>query len=141
MSVIKLPLLFFGAKGEERLHTLFDIGANLSGTSPEFAQKLESPGKSGRKRLISTAAKGHFIEVTKRVSLDSYLHDVLLSDEFLVSHLPFPKKSAPPDSSGGYGMIDVIGDHQPLNFSIPKPKKHSLPIRHIWRFFAPKYPP
>ena len=32
----------------------------------------------------ATAAIGHYIEVTERVTLDFYLNDVLLSDEFLV---------------------------------------------------------
>ncbi len=84
MSVIKLPILFVGSKGEARLLSLFDSGANLSCINPDFLEKLEIPVKLGRKRNIATAAEGHFIEITERVSLDFYLEDVLLSDEFLV---------------------------------------------------------
>ncbi|HRI61995.1 MAG TPA: hypothetical protein PK228_19785, partial [Saprospiraceae bacterium] len=62
MSVIKLPLLYVGSKGEKRLYSLFDSGANLSCINPDFVEKLETPSKLGRKRLISTAAEGHFIE-------------------------------------------------------------------------------
>lgn len=84
MSVIKLPLLFAGSKGETRLYTLFDSGANLSCINPDQLGTLETPVKLGRKRNVYTAAEGHFIEITERVSLDFYLEDVLLSDEFLV---------------------------------------------------------
>lgn len=84
MSILKYPLLFVGSKGEKNLYTLFDSGANLSCINPEFVDGLEVPSGLGRTRLISTAAEGHFIEVKERVSLDFYLNDVLLSDEFLL---------------------------------------------------------
>jgi hypothetical protein len=84
MSVIKLPLLYAGSQGEKHLFTLFDSGANLSCINPELVKGLEKPTKLGRKRLIGTAAEGHYIEISQRVSLDFYLHDVLLSDEFLL---------------------------------------------------------
>ncbi|MGC4103386.1 retropepsin-like aspartic protease [Ferruginibacter sp.] len=84
VSVIKHPLLFVGSKGEKSLYTLFDSGANLSCINPEYVEGLEISVALGRTRLISTAAEGHFIEVTERVSLDFYLNDVLLSDEFLL---------------------------------------------------------
>jgi hypothetical protein len=38
----------------------------------------------GRTRLIGTASEGHFIEITHRITLDFYIDDVLLSDEFLL---------------------------------------------------------
>jgi len=84
MSVIKIPILFAGSKGETVLYSLFDIGANLSCINPEYLEKLETPVKLGRKRNIYTAAEGHYIEISERVPLDFYLEDVLLSDEFLV---------------------------------------------------------
>jgi hypothetical protein len=84
MSVIKLPLLFVGSLGEARLYSLFDSGANLSCINPDFLDQLEVPVKLGRKRNVYTASEGHFIEISERVSLDFYLDDVLLSDEFLV---------------------------------------------------------
>ncbi len=84
MSVIKLPILFVGSLGETRLYSLFDSGANLSCINPDFLDQLEIPVKLGRKRNVSTAAEGHFIEISERVSLDFYLEEVLLSDEFLV---------------------------------------------------------
>jgi hypothetical protein len=84
MSIIKQPLLFVGSKGEKHLYTLYDSGANLSCINPEFVDELATKEHLGRTRLISTAAEGHYIEITHRVSLDFYIGDVLLSDEFLV---------------------------------------------------------
>lgn len=84
MSIIKQPLLFAGSKGEKHIYTLYDSGANLSCINPEMLKGLETPVSLGRVRKIATAAEGHFIEVSQRVSLDFYMNDVLLSDEFLV---------------------------------------------------------
>ena len=33
---------------------------------------------------MATASEGHFIHITQRITLDFYINDVLLSDEFLV---------------------------------------------------------
>ncbi len=41
MSVLKLPLLFAGSKGEKHIYTLFDSGANLSCIHPDFVKNLE----------------------------------------------------------------------------------------------------
>jgi hypothetical protein len=84
MSVIKLPLLFVGSKGEKNLYTLFDSGANLSCIHPDFVQQLGNTEKLGRKRLVGTASADHFIEIKERITLDFYLNEILLSDEFLV---------------------------------------------------------
>ncbi len=84
MSVIKLPLLFVGSKGENHLYTLFDSGANLSCISPDYMDAIEEAQSLGVIRRISTASEGHYIEVKERVTLDFYIEDVLLSDEFLV---------------------------------------------------------
>jgi hypothetical protein len=83
MSVIKIPMLFAGSKGEKTLYALFDSGANLSCIHPDFTS-IAVLENLGRTRLISTASEGHFIEVKEVVRLDFYLNDVLLSDEFLV---------------------------------------------------------
>ncbi|MFN8337752.1 MAG: hypothetical protein U0T36_01915 [Saprospiraceae bacterium] len=84
MSIIRTPLLFVGSKGEKSLFTLYDSGANLSCIHPDMLVDLEMPIPLGRSRLVGTASEGHFIEVTERVSLDFFMNDVLLSDEFLV---------------------------------------------------------
>lgn len=84
MSVLKLPLLYVGSKGEKHLYTLFDSGANLSCINPEFVEGLANLESLGRTRLFSTASEGHYIEIKDVIRVDFYLHDVLLSDEFLV---------------------------------------------------------
>ena len=84
MSVIKLPLLYVGSKGEKRLYTLFDSGANLSCIDRSQLADLEMPISLGRKRQFATASEAHFIEVHERVVLDFYINDILISDEFLV---------------------------------------------------------
>lgn len=84
MSIIKLPLLFAGSKGEKNLYTLFDSGANLSCIDKNHLDNLEVPVSLGRVRKLATASEGHYIEINERVTLDFYIDDVLLSDEFLV---------------------------------------------------------
>lgn len=84
MSVIKLPLLYAGSKGEKILYTLFDTGANLSCINPEFVSMLGNAEGLGRIRRMATASEAHFIEITEVIRLDFYIHEVLLSDEFLV---------------------------------------------------------
>ena len=84
MSVIKHPLLYVGSKGEKRLYTLFDSGANLSRVHPDFIEELGNTEKLGHERMIATTSAGHFIKINERISLDFYLNGVLLSDEFLV---------------------------------------------------------
>lgn len=84
MSVIKLPLLFAGSKGEKNMYTLFDSGANLSCVHPDLVEEIARKEALGRTRKLATANEGHFIEVKHRVTLDFYINDVLLSDEFLV---------------------------------------------------------
>lgn len=84
MSVIKLPLLYVGTKGEKHLYTLFDSGANLSCINPDHIHDLETPITIGRTRLLGTASEGHYIEVKERIIIDFYINDILLSDEFLL---------------------------------------------------------
>jgi hypothetical protein len=84
MAIIKHPLLYVGSKGEKHLYTLFESGANLSCIHPDFVEGLATPESLGRVRRLLTATEGDFIEVKERISIDFYINDVLLSDEFLV---------------------------------------------------------
>lgn len=84
MSIIKHPLLYVGPKGEKHLYTLFDSGAYLSCIHPDHVESLAVPQHLGRTRRIGTANEEHYIEVEYRITLDFYINDVLLSDEFLV---------------------------------------------------------
>jgi hypothetical protein len=84
MSVLKLPLLYVGSKGEKVLYTLFDSGANLSCINPDYLSGIELPVQLGRIRKLATASEGHYIGIKEAIRLDFYLDDVLLSDEFLL---------------------------------------------------------
>jgi hypothetical protein len=84
MSIIKIPMLYVGSKGETQLYTLFDSGANLSCINPENLRGIEIPTLLGRIRKLATASEGHYIEIKEVVRLDFYINDVLLSDEFLI---------------------------------------------------------
>lgn len=84
MSVLKMPLLYVGSKGEKNIYTLFDSGANLSCINPDYSDEISEKQPLGRIRKLATASEGHYIEVKFAVRLDFYLNDVLLSDEFLV---------------------------------------------------------
>ena len=84
MSIIQIPILYAGSKGDKHLSTLFDSGAHLSCINPKFIEELEIPVPLGRIRRLETASIGHYIEVKERVTLDFYIDDIQLSDEFLV---------------------------------------------------------
>jgi predicted aspartyl protease len=84
MSIIKLPLRFEGSKGEKILYSLFDSGANLSCINEEFAMLIANPEAFLHPRRLATASEHHFIEITHRISVDFYINDIHLSDEFLV---------------------------------------------------------
>ena len=84
MSIIKLPLLFEGSKGEATLLALFDSGATFSCISPEHAEKLATLEKMRRPMEIATAAIGTYLKITHCIRLDFYYNDIRLSDEFMV---------------------------------------------------------
>ena len=84
MSIIKLPLHYEGSQGEKVLYTLFDSGATFSCISPEAIEDLETPTKLFRPLEVATAAVGHYLRIEKRISVDFYINDVRLSDEFYV---------------------------------------------------------
>jgi hypothetical protein len=84
MSILKLPLRFEAPKIDKVIYTLFDSGANLSCIHPDQVEELAALVELPAPRLIATAGERHFIRVTHRVTLDFYINDVLLSDEFLV---------------------------------------------------------
>lgn len=84
MSIIKLPLLFEGSQGEKHIYTLFDSGATFSCISPEAAEGLGNTEKLYRPMEVATAAVGHYLRIEYRISVDFYINDVRLSDEFFV---------------------------------------------------------
>ena len=84
MNIIKHPLLYSGTEGEKYLYTLFDSGANLSCIHPDHADGLALPQHLGRTRRVSTASETHFIVIEYRITVNFYINDLELSDEFLI---------------------------------------------------------
>lgn len=84
MSIIKLPLHYEGSQGEKVLYTLFDSGATFSCISPEAAEDLATLERLFKPLEVATAAVGHYLRIEKRISVDFYINDVRLSDEFYV---------------------------------------------------------
>lgn len=84
MSIIKLPLLFEGSKGEKTVYTLFDSGATFSCMSYDVASDLATLEKMRRPIEIATAAKDTYLKIEYAIRLDFYYNDVRLSDEFMV---------------------------------------------------------
>jgi len=84
MSIIKHPLLYTGTEGEKYLYTLFDSGANLSCIHPDHVEGLALLQHLGRTRRVSTASETHFIVIEYRITVNFYINDLELSDEFLV---------------------------------------------------------
>ncbi len=78
------PLDFRGDKGRSELKALFDSGSTYSCLSPEVADKLGTSLNLPDPLEVETADKGHFICIEKRVSLDFYLNNLRLTDEFMV---------------------------------------------------------
>jgi predicted aspartyl protease len=82
MSIIKLPLQFEGSKGEKTLYTLFDSGATFSCIHPDYVKGLGKPDKLWKPLRVATAAEDTYLEIKQRVTLDFYINDVRMSDEF-----------------------------------------------------------
>lgn len=82
--VLVRPLDFRGDKGRSELKALSDSGSAYSCLSPEVADKLGTSLNLPDLLEVETADKGHFIRIEKRVSLDFYLNNLRLTDEFMV---------------------------------------------------------
>lgn len=84
MSLIRIPVIFVGPKGEKILYALFDSGANISCINSEFVNCLGEAVTLGRVRRLSTASDNHFMEIKEAILLDFTVNDVGLFDDFLV---------------------------------------------------------
>ena len=84
MSIIKLPLHYEGSQGEKILYTLFDSGATFSCINADNVKGLGKLDKLRHSKWVATASEGHYIEIKHRVTLDFYIDDTVLSDEFMV---------------------------------------------------------
>ena len=84
MSIIKLPIRYEGSQGEKVLYTLFDSGSTFSCINADYVKGIEKLTKLRHSKLVETASEGDYIEIKHRVTLDFYIDDILLSDEFMV---------------------------------------------------------
>ncbi len=82
--VLVHSLDFRGDKGKAELKALFDSGSTYSCLSPEIAAQLSTLLKLPDPILVETADKGHLIRIEDRVTLDFYLNNLRLTDEFMV---------------------------------------------------------
>lgn len=78
------PLNFRGANGTAELNALFDSGFAYSCLNPEIAARLGTVESLPEPLDVNTAFKGRFIRFEKRISLDFYLNNLRLTDEFMV---------------------------------------------------------
>ncbi|HUB59592.1 MAG TPA: retropepsin-like aspartic protease [Puia sp.] len=84
MSIIKVPVLFMGSKGEKTIYTLFDTGATFSCILPENADEIGMIEKMRIPLEVATASRGHYIKISETLRSDFYLDDIRMSDEFMV---------------------------------------------------------
>ena len=84
MSIIKVPLLFMGSKGEKNIYTLFDSGASFSRISPENAEEIGVVEKMRIPLEVATASRGHYVKIDNTLRSDFYYGDIRMSDEFMV---------------------------------------------------------
>jgi hypothetical protein len=84
MSIIKLPLHFEGSKGEKTLNTLFNFNATFSCINQEQALSLGTPENLWNPLRVETISEVSYLEIKQRISLDFYIDDIRLSDEFYI---------------------------------------------------------
>jgi hypothetical protein len=82
--ILERKLAFEGSQGRAELLALFDSGATYSCIRPDFATAIARLEPLPRPLDVETASAGHIIRITDRVSLDFYLDNLRLTDEFLV---------------------------------------------------------
>ncbi|MDZ4822460.1 MAG: retropepsin-like aspartic protease [Flavobacteriales bacterium] len=84
MSILKIPIRYEGAFGEETLLSLFDSGSSYSLMHRMPAEKLETLGVLRKPLELSMASENSYLKVNNWVRLDFYYNDIRMSDEFLV---------------------------------------------------------
>lgn len=78
------PLSFCGSKSSKELLTLFSSGSTYSCLPPEIAWQLGSLEKLPTPLQLETNFQQRFIRIENRVTLDFYLNNLRLTDEFIV---------------------------------------------------------
>ena len=78
------PLDFRGDKGRAEVNTRFNSGSTYSCLSPEIANQLGTSLRLPEPLKLDTAYKGRFIRIEESIRLDFYLHNLRLTDEFMI---------------------------------------------------------
>lgn len=84
MSILKIPIRYEGALGEETILSLIDSGSSFSLMHRMYAEKLETLGVLRKPIELATANADSYLKVNHWVRLDFYYNDIRMSDEFLV---------------------------------------------------------
>ncbi len=74
---------FRGDKGTAKLNALFNSGSTYSCLNPATAERLSTVLKLSSPLKIDTLSRGRFIQIEDRVTLDFYLNNLRLTDEFM----------------------------------------------------------
>ncbi len=84
MSVLEIPLLFVGTRGEKIVYTLFDDRAKFSSIHPGYMRDIAEKQLLGRVRNIDLNNTGYKVEIKEAVTLDFFISNIHLSDEFFI---------------------------------------------------------
>jgi len=82
--ILTKTMHFEGSKGTAELTALFDSGATYSCIRPDLVPGLEEARPLPKPLNVETASEGNFIRIDSRATLDFYLNDLRLTDEFMV---------------------------------------------------------
>jgi hypothetical protein len=83
MSLIKLPLKFEGAKGENNFTVLFDGNNILSFISEKKANEIANLVTLFRPRRVLIKNLNRLVEIKNVIVIDFFIDNIQLSDEFL----------------------------------------------------------
>ncbi len=82
--IIKIPVRYEGPNGDKVLYTLFDSGSSFSCIHPDHVKDLGEPSKMGKPLHVATASADSRLIINERFSMDFYIQDIRMSDEFMV---------------------------------------------------------
>lgn len=82
--IIKIPVRYEGPNGDKVLYTLFDSGSSFSCINPEHVKDLAEPTKMRTPIEVETAGAGNRIVINERTTMDFYIQDIHMFDDFMV---------------------------------------------------------
>ena len=82
--IIKIPVRYEGPNGDKVLYTLFDSGSLYSCIHPDHVNDLGEATKIRTPIEAETAGGESRLIITERMTMDFYIQDIHLTDEFMV---------------------------------------------------------